>query len=487
MSQHKSEKSLKLNMVLNAVKGMVSIIFPLITFPYVSTVFGVENMGKYNFTHSVVNYFVLLAALGINIYAVREGAALRDEKSTFAKFANEIFSINLLSSITAYLIFILFLAAVPKFHEYSALLMIFSIQIFFQPLGVEWIYSIYEDYAFITIRSIVFNILSLILLFIFVKDTSSLNTYAVITVFSCVGSNIFNVIHSKKYCKLKITYRMKLEEHLKPIMTFFFMQITTTIYVESDAIILGFLCGDYNVGLYSVSSKVYSIIKAVLSSVMIVSIPRISAIVSINDKENFIKIAEDIYTTLLTVLIPAICGIIILRKEIILLISDERFISASLSLLILSVSVYFGMGAYFWSKCVLIPFKEENTVFKATLVSAAVNIILNFVLMPIWKENAAAVTTLIAEGIVFIWCMLKAQRRLRLKKIKVIYLKILIGCAAFTVISYVIKLFHLTAVVYTALTISISVIIYFSVELLLRNEAVLNVYDSLKQKIRRKF
>ena len=81
------EKSIKLNAFINAIKVAMSIIFPIITFPYASRVLGAENIGKVQFGSSVVAYLSLIAALGINTYATREGAILRNDKEKLQKFA----------------------------------------------------------------------------------------------------------------------------------------------------------------------------------------------------------------------------------------------------------------------------------------------------------------------------------------------------------------------------------------------------------------
>ena len=60
---------MKKNMLLNAIKGIMSLMFPLITFPYISRVLGVENIGRVNFSNSVVSYFILLGGFGITSYA----------------------------------------------------------------------------------------------------------------------------------------------------------------------------------------------------------------------------------------------------------------------------------------------------------------------------------------------------------------------------------------------------------------------------------
>lgn len=64
MSKSIKKKSMKLNMVFNALNGMMNVIFPLITFPYISKVLGVEELGKVNFSYSVIGYFSLLAGVG---------------------------------------------------------------------------------------------------------------------------------------------------------------------------------------------------------------------------------------------------------------------------------------------------------------------------------------------------------------------------------------------------------------------------------------
>lgn len=68
------KRSLKKNALLNAIRQITSALFPLITVPYATRVLGAEHYGLVNFSASIINYFVLIAGLGISSYAVREGA-----------------------------------------------------------------------------------------------------------------------------------------------------------------------------------------------------------------------------------------------------------------------------------------------------------------------------------------------------------------------------------------------------------------------------
>ena len=475
------EKSLKLNMILNAIKGIMSIVFPLISFPYVSKILGVENIGKYNFANSIINYVVLFAGLGISTYAIREGARIRNNMGELRTFAGEMFSINVISTIVAYIGLFILLIIVPKFHEYTSILLILSLQVVFKTIGIEWIYSIYEDYAYITIRSIIFQALSLVLLFLLVKTQNDVNRYAAITVLSSVGSNILNYIHARKYCKVSLTIKINWKKHIKPILVLFAMSLTVTLYVSSDTTMLGLLCNDYTVGIYSVSTKIYSIVKTVLSSVLVVSIPRLSSLIGESKGDEFNEVASDIYRTLLTLVLPAITGLIVLRKQIILILADNTYIRAESSLMLLSIALLFCLGAWFWGQCILVPLKKENIVFKATIVSAIVNVVLNLVLIKTWKENAAAFTTILAEAISLFWCSYFAHRYTKLTKIVSTTIKSLIGCLVIVGVAVLGSMIISSDIAYICFTVGFSVLLYGATEVFLKNEAIWSILRSLKK------
>ena len=88
------KKSLGYNALLNGLRSALNLIFPLITFPYVSRILSVEGMGIYNFSNTYVGYFILLAGLGIVTYAVREGAKYRDNIDKMNLFASQVFTIR---------------------------------------------------------------------------------------------------------------------------------------------------------------------------------------------------------------------------------------------------------------------------------------------------------------------------------------------------------------------------------------------------------
>lgn len=480
-----NRKSLKINMILNAVKGIMGIIFPLISFPYASKVLGVDNIGKYGFANSVISYFLLLADLGISTYAIREGAKIRSDKEKTNAFASEMFSINCISAAGSLVVMVLCVLLIPKFQSYRVLLFIMSFQVLFRAIGVEWIYSVYEEYTYITIRTIFFQFMALILLFLLVKTERDINIYTGISVVTSILTNIINYFRSKKFCHIRLTFKIHYKTHIKPILILFFMNVTVSIYVASDTTILGFMCDDFVVGIYSLSTKIYSIVKTIISSVLIVSIPRLSALVHHDDSHEFENAATDIYKTMLSVMLPAILGIVLLRREIIVIAANETFLQAESSLMLLSIALFFCMGAWFWGQCILVPLGKEQYVFYITLVSATVNIFLNLILIPNGKENAAAFTTILAEGIAYISCMVVGRKQVSLGALWRSVIKVLIGCCGIFGCFLMMSPLKGRIVLYSILVVSLSAVLYTGTELLLRNEVFIEAFSGVQRRMRK--
>lgn len=466
------KKSLGVNAVLNGIKSIMSILFPLITFPYVSRVLQADNLGKYNFALTFVSYFILLAGLGVSTYAVREGAKYRDDKEAMSKFASEIFTINFVSTIISYLLLAICVLLVPKFSEYSTLIWILSLEILFTTLGVEWIYTIYEEFVFISIRSIIFQLIAVILMFVFIKTSEDYVAYACITAFATVGSNIVNFIGLHKFINLRFTTRFNLKEHLKPILLLFATAVATTIYVNFDVTMLGLMTTDRNVGIYTAAVKIYKIVKMFLSGLIIVSVPRLANYIGTGKIAEFKETFGKIYSALGTLVFPAMVGLFCLSPQIVLLISGKGYAGSEISLRILSIALLFSMFSWLYTSCVLITNKMEDKVLIATAISAVVNVALNYLLIPIWQENAAALTTVIAEAISAGLCIWYSRDIVRPKLIAKEVVSVLIGCVLIALCCFAVMSLNANVVLTVLVSVIASVFLYGLVLIVFKNRFV---------------
>lgn len=475
------KKSLKLNAALNGLQSILNLIFPLITFPYISRVLSVRGVGIYNFSSIYVGYFILIAGLGINTYAVREGAKYRDNIHKISIFARQIFSINIYSTLIAYLLLIVSLLLFKNLRNYAVCITIFSLQIIFTTLGTNWLYVIYEDYAYITIRNIIFKIISIILLFAFVKKNSDYLIYAGITVFSSVGSNIFNYIHAKSFIRLKLTFKMNLRYHLKPILVIFASVMSVSIYLYADNTILGLIKGNYAVGLYSVSTKIYKMSEDILSAILTVTIPRLSMLYGKRLLKEYNKLLSRLFNLLLLLSLPAVTGLIMLNKNIVVLVAGNKYISSATSLAIISWAIIFSLFNWIFSDCVLLPAKRENELLVTTVTTAIINIVINLLTIPIWSYNAAALSTVVSECLAMLMNAYYGKDILFNSKLYKFAIKnffeAVVGCFAIVLVCLVIKFLVNSLIMCLLISVLLSIIVYFLVLKLLNNSLVNEYFE----------
>lgn len=392
------QKSIKINAALNGIRTISSLVFPIITYPYITRTLAVEDIGKYDFSQSIVYYFSLIAALGIDKYAVREGARYRDDRSSMSRFASEVFSLNLVSTLAAYMALFAYLAVSAKSYTYRTCILISSLQIFFTTIGTEWLYSIYEEYSYITVRSIAFKMVSIALLFIFVRRPGDYLKYTAISVFSSVCSNTLNFIHAGKFCDIRFTLKFDWKRILKPIMIIFASNVAISIYVSSDTTMLGYMKGDYSVGIYGISSRIYGAVKPVLAAALTVTIPRMALYAGKNEEKEYDDLMEKVFNVLFLIMVPCVVGLIMLSRDAVVIIGGAKYLASQTSLRILSLALVFSLFSALFDQCALLPYHREKYVLMASVVSAAENIGLNFILIPLLAENGAAITTVLAEA-----------------------------------------------------------------------------------------
>lgn len=453
-------KSVKLNFIFSSLKGLMSVLFPIISFPYISRILGVSKLGQVEYCQSIISYFALFAALGIALYAVREGAKLRDDQKKLNQFCREILTINLISTAIVYIALFLFMLW-SSMQPYHVLLLVCSLTIILTTLSIEWLYQIVEDYMYISVRSVIFQLLALISMFLFVKDENDYIIYALIYVLSTGGAFIFNLLHAKKYVNLFDKTEIKIKRHLKPIFIIFGIAIASSIYLNMDKVMLGAMKGDYSVGLYSAAVKINTIVKTLISSISLVVMPRLSSYLASGNQKQYNSLLKKGINFNMVLSIPAATGMILLSKELIILFSGEAYASASLASIILSANIFFSAidGLFYYQ--ILLPYGREKQACLGTSLGAVVNTVLNFVLIPFFGIEGAAIATIISEIIVFSYFIYILKELLDLKYLFSDLKKIIIATLLFVPFVLIISLIIKNNLIKLAISCIIAVVIYF--------------------------
>ncbi len=480
------QKSLKINAILNFIRSFIGLIFPLITFPYSSRVLLPEGIGRVNFAQSIVSYFIIIAGIGIYSYGIREAAKVREDKVGLSHFVKEIFIINIISTAVAYILFAVALLVVPRFKEYRVILCICSATIIFTTIGLEWLYIAIEDYVYISIRSIAIQIISVILLFTFVKTQDDYLKYAAIAVVSGVGSNLMNFIHSRKIVNFKTGMRLELKRHLKPIFILFATCVAVQIYSALDTTMLGFLCNEWYVGIYSAATKVNKVVLSGLLAVFATMMPRLSYYAGKNDKTEYINLVYKSLDFILLISIPCTIGLNLLSRDVVLLLSGQEFIDAITPMKIMNpIIIIIGLNNFFSSQ-VFLPLNKERYTLFAVMAGTICNFALNFILIPLNQANGAAIATLAAESIVCLINFILGRNTINflfvLKRIVIYGLNCVVMAIPVLCCVYFIHVRWISLLC----SIIAGVITYFTILYIEHNKLLLSIVNSIKVKLKNK-
>lgn len=408
------KKSLGVNFIFNMLKTLMGVVFPLITFPYATRVLGPEYLGKIDYAQANVTYFTLIAAFGITSYAVREGARIRDDKEKMNGFVGEILAINLVTVGIAYGLFFLALL-IPKFEAYKGIMLVFSSTIILTAFGMEWVFNIYEDYKYITIRSFLFQVISIVVLFTCVKSYKDYLIYVLVLITSSVGSNVMNLIRAKKYIRFNIKFSKNLGYHIKPMFMIFIMNLASSIYLIMDRSMLGSITGDdIEVGLYATANKIIAVLVSIFTALRMVMTPRVSYHMKDDEKK-----AEELNTLtgklMIMFGIPAAVGLFCLSDRVIVLFAGAEYIGAALTLRILLVDLVIAVLNGFLVNQLFIVHRRDKWASTVVVVGAVVNLIMNAITIPFYGKEGAAVSTCIAEFSIFVVACVLASKIFDLK------------------------------------------------------------------------
>jgi O-antigen/teichoic acid export membrane protein len=468
------QKSLIKNTLYNFFYTGMNLMFPIITAPYISRVLGAKNLGKVNFATNIINWFILFAVFGTTAYGIREVAKARDNQNKLNSIFSEIFLINTICSVIVSFIYIIVVFKVDRFHKELPLYLIMALSIILNMLSIDWFYQGIEEYKYITIRSSIFKIISLVAIFLFIKEENNYIYYGLISVLSGGVSGILNFIHSRKFVKLK-TKDLNLIKHIKPLSLFFFYAFLVNIYTNFDQTLLGLLTSDKYVAFMARSKSIIGISVAVTQSITNATLPRISYYQK-NDEKLYLRLIRTVPKYVMWITIPSFVGMFILSENIMYLLGGSEFLEASNLLRIVSINIIFIPLVTFMQYQVMIPSGLEKKALNSAILTSVLSVFLNFLLIPLFGFIGAGIAKVVSEAIAFYSKYFMARKLLKSRDIKFVstsLLKYFIASIIMGVMLIIIKIIFEDFIIQTILSVIIGFITYISMLIILRDRLTL--------------
>lgn len=387
---------------MNTLYSMLSFIFPLLTYPYISRVLMPEGVGKITFASSIITYFNMISQLGLPIYGIRACAKVRDNKEELTRTVHELLLINFLMTLVTYIILGFALTFLSRMRNERTLYIILSSLIFLSAIGMEWLYKALEQYTYITIRSLAFKLIAFVGIFIFVRSSEDYLIYAILTIIASSAFNILNFIYARKFIRFTSVGHYNLKKHMKPIFIFFAMSCATTIYTNLDTVMLGFMKTDVDVGYYNAAVKIKIILVGLVTSLGTVLLPRLSYYVEQKKQEEFKKLSKKAMKFVFLIASPLMVYFILFAETCILFLSGDAFIDAVVPMKIIMPTILLIGITNVLGIQILVPLGKEIKVLLSVIVGGIIDVIFNLLFIPSFASSGAALGTLVAEFIVLI-------------------------------------------------------------------------------------
>lgn len=476
-------QSVKVNYILNLINTGTQMLFPLITFPYVCRVIEADGIGQINFFQSIISYISLFTCLGIPMYAIREIARNRSDVVQMNRTAMEILLLHSMLTLVGYAIVAILCLTVPQIQVNIPLFLILSLTIFFTAIGCEWFYQGIEDFKYITIRGLIIKTVSVVLLFIFVKSKTDLLYYGCYTVFGVLGGNIFNFFRLRKYIHREniIFSELHIKRHIKPVLKVFSFSVVTSIYLQLNTVLLGFLKNALAVGYFAAATKVMQMLLTMSACLGSVMMPRASHLIAENKEDEFNRLIQKSYDFTLAIALPMTIGLIFCAPSLIMALCGVKFEHSILPsqiiapiILMVAISNVFGIQ-------VLFPKGKINIVTLCCGIGAVADLILNLCLIPFFSYIGTSIAYLGAEVATTVSMYFIGRRYIPIIYFKKSHLTYALGCIVMAFALYGLSLLQLPTLTILLLQGCCGVLAYFIILCICKDEMLVQILSKIKR------
>ena len=470
------KKSIAKNYLYNLAYQLLTILLPLITTPYLSRVLGVEPIGIYGYTVSIVTYFILFGSLGVAMYGQREIAYLQQDKKGQTKTFWEIVIVRAISLTISMSVFYFVFGRTGQYALYYKILLI---QIIANVFDISWLFQGLEEFDKTVIRNMIVKLLCLALIFILVKKASDLWKYFAIYVGADLLGNLSLWLYLPKYLEKINIKAIELKKHIKPALALFLPQIAIQIYTVLDKTMVGVITNNMaEVGYYEQAQKIVRAMILVVSALGTVMSSRIANEHSKGNKEEINNCLKQSFNFAWFLGIPMMFGLIAIATNFVPWYYGQGFepvigVLMATSPIILAIGLNNVTGIQY-----LIQTGDEKIFTKSVIIGAVVNVIINYILIKLMGAAGAAISSAIAEIVILLIQINYLKNKINIKEMFVISWKCWISGIVMFVCIWTLSNILSASILNTIIEVAIGGIVYIAILMILKYKFL---YDIINQ------
>jgi len=267
-------------------------------------------------------------------------------------------------------------------------------------LDISWFYFGMEEFKLTVLRGITLKLLTIVLIFIFVKSPNDLSGYTLIMAGGSFISSIVLWLPLKNYLmKVKISIK-NIKRHVKPNIILFIPVVSLALFHYTDKIMLGAFSTMDELGFYTNSDKIMNLPMGLIYSLGTVMMPRISKLSASN---NWVSVKDYLNKSILfsSWMGSAMCfGIMAVSEDFIPFFFGPGYERCTQLLKFFLPAIIIKALSNVFRMQYLIPAGKDKEFNISVICAAIINIVFNAIFIPKLDAVGAVIGTLIAEVVV---------------------------------------------------------------------------------------
>lgn len=377
LAKHETFKRLSDNFLSLVVMQGINYLVPLIVFPYLVRVLGIDGFGLYSFVYAIIMYGVMLSDYGFDLSATKLISQHRNNPEKVSEIFSNVLVIKSLISFGYFLVLLLLMVLFEKFSDHALLYIIGFGMVIGQLLFPVWFFQGIEKMRYITILNALSKLIFTVLIFIFV--TTQQDMYLVF-LFNAIGAIIAGAIALRIAIKefginLYMPQKEEIFYYLKDGWYIFTSRVAVELYVTSNVIILGFFANNTIVGYYSIVEKIIRAIGSMLEPLTRTVFPYLANVYQ-ESRALFYKRNIQLFFLILSIMLPTALAVYFAAPWLLALVSGDEPNSLMVTMLhIFSfILVFYLYGHQFTN--MLVTLNKTKLLNKIVVIAGIMNLIL---------------------------------------------------------------------------------------------------------------
>jgi O-antigen/teichoic acid export membrane protein len=392
---------MKKNFFYNFLLTGSNLLFPLLIFPYLTRVLGAKGLGITNFITSYGQNYIIIAALGIPVYGIREIAKVGNDIKKRSKIFFEIWSLHFILTILLLIIYIFSIFLSPDLYKYKELALVGGSLIFLNVFSIEWVFSGVSDFKYITTRNLIIRVISLLAIFLLVKTKDDLFIYFIITVTTVFFTASVDVFSAKKFITRNVVITVKgVLTHIRPVIYLGIYMVLTSIYSVLPTTLLGFFSSKAAVGYFVGANKIIRMVISLFSSLVVVMVPQINLIAENKDNEKYFSLINKSLNIVIIFGIPMAVLIFLLANPLVMLLAGKGFVNSIFLIQVMAPIILIVPFAQVFVLLILNVNRKEKEMIILSSAGMLLSLVINVIFIPYFAEKATAFSQLAAELLV---------------------------------------------------------------------------------------